>query len=642
MRFAYTILVIGVMAILTELAPAESANSSSGHAFTQILAVDAIDYRATCTFADKKVAFTNYRTMGAVLDKGGAWKAGDVGRKHVADTAFGYRLALKKPTQIGSMIVRFSRPDARVKFHALKPGAPYPGDVKNPDHWVDAWSHFEHGVHHVVLPPEVEQTRAIYCQQLRNVGAAQITRLRCFQGRLFNITKLGVAQAEWLLFGNSPTNIIHGTPWHNVGAHWESGEIARAPVTDVEPSWVVLNWFSPQRPCGLRLRGNIRKFKVYTFVGDEKTNPALADDKDWIRLNIQSEEFRQGIGQTPTHLIGFRPRATRALKVLLQETVPSNKQILTINELAVFTDLGERPTPSYPEKNPNLPPVALPYELESAGDVAVVIETLGGDRVRNLVAQVSREAGINREPWDLKDEHGHIVSPGVYRWKGIYAPPLELIYRHSPYPNVEMYAPGRLPWNYRTQDGWLANHTNHTAICAAGDKLYVATGGTEGGHASLEANLKGQKLCGFGWGAHQNGIFTDGKSVFIHTGAGVYRLDPETGRTSSVFSISNSGPRRGRVRGFATDGRKIYVAHYDSVPFFQLATNTNNVDEENNFPKLRESVPTKEFYNIPSTPRADMVRLFRLGDYIPGLIAPEGITHIPSTRGRGANQFVVL
>ena len=638
---------IGFWASLAYLAmalvpPDESyANDASdGKAFAQVVQADNIDYRATGTFANRELKFTSRKTIEPVLDKSGRWTAGDAGRKRVEDRTFGYRLAFKNPLRIGAMTVRFSRPDARVKFWALKPNAPYPGDVANPKHWIEARTHFQHGGHEVLLPAQTD-TRAFYCEQIVNWYDASILQWRCYEARLFNATKLAVAQGEWLSFGTSPTNIIRGQPWRNVGAHYESGEIARSPVSDIDPTWVILNWRDPQIPCAIRLQGNVRKFKIYSFVGGDKTNPALAPKTDWIRLNVQSEQISQS-GGSLTHLVGFRPRRARAMKLLIEETVPANKQIVTINEFTALVDLGNGAVPAAREELPSEPPVALPYELATGGDVALVIEDQQGNRIRNLVAQVGRQSGVNREPWNLKDQRGHMVPPGKYRWHGIYAPPLELIYRHTPYPNVEMYAPGRLPWNYRTQDGWLANHTNHTAIHAAKDKLYIATGGTEGGHASLGANLKGQKLRGHGWGAHQNGLFSDGENLFIHTGGGVQRLDPQTGRTNSVFNISNSSTRRGRVRGLAADDGKIYIAQYDSVPFFQLATGAGNVDQDNNFPRLPKQIPTKEFYNIPSEPRADMVRLFRLGSHVPGLIAREGITHITSTHGAGARQFVVL
>ncbi|MBM3841206.1 MAG: hypothetical protein FJ398_25280 [Verrucomicrobia bacterium] len=63
------------------------------------------------------------------------------------------------------------------------------------------------------------------------------------------------------------------------------------------------------------------------------------------------------------------------------------------------------------------PPVAISYSLPRAGEAALVIDDSHGRRVRNLFAQVPRQAGNNAEPWDLKDDSGVTVPPGDYRWK---------------------------------------------------------------------------------------------------------------------------------------------------------------------------------------------------------------------------------
>jgi hypothetical protein len=629
---------------LTHSASVLASDAASGNAFRTVVAGEDVDYEATQTFHDGESKLISRRVMTMLLDKQqGSWSAGGIGNKWVEDRTYGYRLAFHRPTRIGSMSVRFGgwKPDDRVKFYSLKADAPYPGDVSNTDHWQPLWSRFEHGRIQVIAPPGTD-TRAVYCEQIRNYGNSVIVGWEIHDSRLINVTPLGIAQAEWKTGGTRPIELTRGNTWYNVGTFSEDGLPWRGPVSEVDPSWIILNLDTNHMPCAVRLRGTVGKLKLYQFVGDERVNPALAEKDQWRRVSLQDEQFLRQFQQAPLHLLSFTPRKTRALKLILASSIPVNKEQVRVQELSVLTDLGEADVPEFPVEKPNPAPSGFEYQLEEDSEVAIVLENGDGSRVRNLVAQVSRTAGGNLERWDLKDERGHMVSPGRYRWRGIHAPPLGLINRHTPYPNVEMYAPDNLPWNRRTQDGWLANHTNHTAVCAAGDRLYVGTGGSEGGHASLEANLDGQKLRGFGFAAHQHGMFTDGTDMFVWTGGGIYKLDKEKGQLRQLFSIPRTVDRKGTVRGLAAHEDRIYLNYYDQIDYFDLATHFDNVDLNANYPQLREAVKTKEFYGIVTTPRKDFASLFRLGEFVPGIIAPEGITHIPSTFGSHPTQFSVL
>ena len=282
----------------------------------------------------------------------------------------------------------------------------------------------------------------------------------------------------------------------------------------------------------------------------------------------------------------------------------------------------------------------IPYDIAEDGEVAMVIENEKGERIRNLVAQVERVKGRNQEKWDCRDGQGIYVSPGKYRWRGIYAPPLELHYQQTVYPNVEAHADDRLPWNWSPKDGFLGNHTNLAAVCALGDKIYMSMGGTEGGHAFLEANLKGQKLWGTGAGADH--IFTDGENLYVDSQNVIYRIDLSTHRRTPIHRKGSEGVAGVTWVGWAAHDNRIYVVWRKQASMIKNAFGPDKVDLDHCYPTLPVMRKTKEFYGIPAYHQREFLRLCRLYGKPPGMIAPEGLTQIRSTKGPASKQYVVL
>lgn len=284
------------------------------------------------------------------------------------------------------------------------------------------------------------------------------------------------------------------------------------------------------------------------------------------------------------------------------------------------------------------PPALFPitYQLNTSGELAMVLEDSNGNRIRNLVAQVARGKGVNREMWNCQNQQGIFVSPGKYKWRAIYAPPLELHYQQTVYPNVEAHSPGRLPWNRGPQDGFLGNHGNLVGVCAVGDLVYMTSGGTEGGHALLAANLKGQKLWGSGAGA--NHLFTDGKTLFAESSGVISRIDGKTRKRTIVHR------RAGTAQWLTTaaHGNRIYIVSRVRRAFFNNALGSTDVDLTHIYPTLPTLRRTKEFYGIAMRPQQEFLRLFRLTGKPPGSIAPEGMRQLISTRGASGRQFIVL
>src|SRR5262249_7737472 len=93
----------------------------------------------------------------------------------------------------------------------------------------------------------------------------------------------------------------------------------------------------------------------------------------------------------------------------------------------------------------------------------LVIEDEAGNRIRNLVGEVSLPAGENVVWWDgfdegARNEQGdlirHRVAPGKYRVRGLVHRGIHLRYEFP------LYGPGDPPW--KTKDGkggWLADHS---------------------------------------------------------------------------------------------------------------------------------------------------------------------------------------
>jgi len=82
----------------------------------------------------------------------------------------------------------------------------------------------------------------------------------------------------------------------------------------------------------------------------------------------------------------------RALKLQLLEVKPRNSKSAWISELSVW---GRPPTKPF-ETLSDVPPVSIPCNFAVAGEAALVVEDANGRRVRNLFAQVERQAKLKK------------------------------------------------------------------------------------------------------------------------------------------------------------------------------------------------------------------------------------------------------
>ena len=198
--------------------------------------------------------------------------------------------------------------------------------------------------------------------------------------------------------------------------------------------------------------------------------------------------------------------------------------------------------------SPSHPPIPIPFTLQEAGFVTLVIENTNGQRVRNLISETPFPVGQNTAWWDGLDDIGRdpraydrgvstipgkIVAPGKYQVRGLWRADLKLRYQLTPYNEA------KLPW--RTADsssGGLTNHTPPRAILfvpphtapprenqptSQGAQILVGSSVSEGGSGLAWLDSNGKKLYGQEW---LGGIWTGVQYLARNAGgnapAGVY------------------------------------------------------------------------------------------------------------------------
>ncbi|MEW6756102.1 MAG: hypothetical protein AB1505_34770, partial [Candidatus Latescibacterota bacterium] len=214
------------------------------------------------------------------------------------------------------------------------------------------------------------------------------------------------------------------------------------------------------------------------------------------------------------------------------------------------------------------PPAPLPlrfaYDLPEDGQVTIALMDSARRFVRILAAQAPRLAGRVVEEWDGLDDGGRPLRPGTYTWKGLYHQPITTRFVLS------VHNSGRPP--YKLDDGtggWGADHGTATAVCAAGDAVFLSWNASESGWGLIRTDLDGHKQ----WGTHQDAdhLATDGRRVFAAGGQGFDRspgvrvLDADNGRP---LNWGNGSPRpelpgagaAEPVTGLASDGGRVYAA----------------------------------------------------------------------------------
>ena len=202
--------------------------------------------------------------------------------------------------------------------------------------------------------------------------------------------------------------------------------------------------------------------------------------------------------------------------------------------------------------------VPVAYTLASDGFVTLVVETLGGRRVRNLLSAASRKGGKHLEFWDGNDDAGVPVAPDSYRIRGLVRKHLDARYEFS------FGAPGDPPWP--TEDGtgaWLSNHTNPVSLCSDRQRIYIASTYSEGPHTVIAVDYNGKKV----WGALSNAYagpmtLTDGLLYVVseETFRAARRAD-DIDRPVDIF-LQRLNPESGEIVTFPDGSTKKKLAEW--------------------------------------------------------------------------------
>ncbi|MFT5469018.1 MAG: hypothetical protein ACI8UO_004132 [Verrucomicrobiales bacterium] len=558
-----------------------------------------------------------------------------------------FRIAFKDTRSLGGMTAAVQNAE-EVSVRVLKADAPFPGDPAVADQWTEFPATQAAETVDCVFPPNFE-TRAILISDARRSGQANLRGLRFHSERRHRITGSAIAQGEQTEYGDDASNLLVGKTWRNAGMEPNSDEVARSLVTKQFPSWANLVWNEPQTVSMVRIRSSAETFELREFIGEPGQNPALAPAAAWRVVNVEPVKlplWRSRHLQEVTYHFET-PKSVRALQfhVTKVDSDSRNSSILEIQDFGVFRDLGDgeaAPAAQQLLRSSPLPPAQFPWATDIDSEPAMVVNTPDGRRVRNLFAQVPTPAGEHVASWDLKDSAGVPVAPGVYHWEAIYGPEPRLIYQMTPYPNTWAHSAHSSPWQGDDTDGWLSNHGRVQAVCAVGDHVFIGQNGSEGGHALIEVTNSGSKI--WGSSATADTLFTDGETLFNHGKwrKNVSRFDPETKKLEPIFGTEENPARKGEVVGLAARKGKIYVAFHAPVPYLEVATGENRVAIEHCLPKLREEINGDQNQGIEGRPQWDFMSHFRLTDWVNGSDGNGGLLWIPSTKGKGRAQHILL
>ena len=135
------------------------------------------------------------------------------------------------------------------------------------------------------------------------------------------------------------------------------------------------------------------------------------------------------------------------------------------------------------------------FTMPADGYVSLNLLDRDGVVVRQLLTADFRTAGQHTVSWDclttpVYRTPGEPVGPGVYSWKAITQPGVNLRFR-----GWACYG-GSAPWDSGPTTTWGGDHGVPSACAADGQRMYLAWNGAEGGRHLLGTDLEGNVLWG--------------------------------------------------------------------------------------------------------------------------------------------------
>ncbi len=593
-------MILFAMALLPLSAEPRTANDFFSPAFT----ADKIDMAQTRTFLNGTAQAADAAKVTRALGlnaPAGNWEEGrwDAGKVTTTDaTTFEYLLVLKEPVTVGTMAIDLpdypdnggSRNGGELFY--LKDsvsGAPNPADAAQ-------WTKLEFvGVQPFlrfgILPAGIK-SRAFVYRDIRTAGFSSISHWNFYASRLGNITGQGKGFASGGRSSADPAGLLRGDGWSTASS--APGATKPAPINDKNPGWYILAWDKPQNIGGVFFSSNANAYAVYRFKADATADPAFSTARDWEKIDAAA--VRECKHQFQwwyyfTRWVTLPAGATKAIKI---EFTTHEGGTGWISGLGSFVDIKDGPAPAAVVRD-DRPPFRIAAKLGGEGQSAVVIDTADGRRLKNIMAQTELPKDVSDFAWDLRGPDGKFVAPGKYRLKTITGPLPELIYRNTPYPNVQNYFPEHVPWLTGTgADGWLSDHAQHWASTTLGDRVYFGASIAEAGITFMEMDLNGKKLWGcnnFGAWLGVNSMTADetGKNLYIMaTDQKVYRMNPETHEMKVIFQADKreaNVERRGWFTAMAARDNKVYLAFAGDVPTFDNPCAQDGLDLDHCSPK---------------------------------------------------------
>jgi hypothetical protein len=598
---------------------------------------------------------------------GRPWRAGE--KPNDGKTGrFGYLFVFKQPVAVGSLFMRATAG----KVFALRPGVPLPKTPKGAGpnaaaaketgpskDWLELDVPASQSGALVVPCPAGFTTQALWLVDERSEGASQVESLRLFKARWQNMVPAALAYASHEYY-RPPADFVtpflyeaalvtRGTEtWYSAGKG-KDGRVSTPPISDLHPEWFMLVWEQPHTIKALWVHGNAREWSLEQYTGPESVNPRVGTQREWRSVKDLSEQ--NGFGRW---IVFDKPLTTRGLRLNITK-VDGQPQIAWIDGLHVLEDLGSRAPRELAGTGPKAerPPFEIPLDLKSADNLTLVVNDAEGRRVRNLVARVPAAQGKQSQGWDLKDEQGGYVPPGEYQWQAITCPTLQPRYEFTVYPNVTENAPENPPWltGASGPGGWLADHCNNSAVCAVGDRVFLAAYMAESGVALIECNLQGHKHWGHPGFADWTGVgqlASDGKTLFnaatINGGSAenVWAIDVESKQIRPLISRESTSQRQRGFKGLAAAGGRFVLSVSAPADWLASAAAPDDVDVAACYPLYPPPRKPKIAFEPIPNPRSDFMRLFRLVDTPPGTSAQGSLVYLQSMRDAAPQQHIVL
>jgi hypothetical protein len=189
--------------------------------------------------------------------------------------------------------------------------------------------------------------------------------------------------------------------------------------------------------------------------------------------------------------------------------------------------------------------VGVPLTVQVPADglkVSVNIFGSKGEVLRELMGGEAHPKGALTVRWDGKDQWGHALQPGSYRWGAYFHKGLKAGFVGS------VGASGDFP--YQTLDGkggWGGDHSNPIDVASDASGVYLLWPVAEAGRPIVKLDYQGNILwrkkpfVGGGFGPHFS-LASDGKYLFLTLGDENVRLVRMDAQTGELLTWGEGGP----------------------------------------------------------------------------------------------------